>query len=95
VLSPANELTVAHLGPHTPRLRDEDLDLIHNLWLEVTADPEYRGLHHYDVVALALKELQSELHSQRRRELMETLRQLAHLPRYQPPGAPPPEKGED
>lgn len=95
VLSANNELTVAHLGPHTPRLRDEDLDLIHNLWLEVTADSEYRGLHHYDVVALALKELQSELHSQRRRELLETLRQLAHLPRYQAPGAPPPEKRED
>ncbi|MGH3183788.1 MAG: hypothetical protein ACRDOE_18075, partial [Streptosporangiaceae bacterium] len=85
ILAPDNSVAVFHLGPHTPRLRPEDLDLIHNLWLEVTADPEYRGLHHYDVVALALKELQSELHSQRRRELMDTLRQLAHLPRYQPP----------
>ncbi|MGH9472968.1 MAG: APC family permease [Terriglobales bacterium] len=85
ILTPKSDMHVVHLGPHTPRLRNEDLDLIHNLWLEVTADPEYRGLHHYDVVALALKELQAELHSQRRRELMETLRQLAHLPRYQAP----------
>ncbi|MGH9475885.1 MAG: APC family permease [Terriglobales bacterium] len=87
VLSPNDQVTVAHLGPHTPRLRPEDLDLMHNLWLEITADPEYRGLHHYDVVALALQELQGELHSQRRAELLETLRELAHLPRY-PPGAP-------
>jgi len=83
ILSPDNSVSIFHLGPHTPRLRPEDLDLIHNLWLEVTADPEYRGLHHYDVVALALKELQAELHSQRRRELMETLRALSNQPRFE------------
>ncbi|TAN24536.1 MAG: APC family permease [Acidobacteria bacterium] len=87
VLSRDNQLTIKSLGPHTPRLRPEDLDLLHNLWLEITANPEYRGLHHYDVVALALKELQGELHSQRREELMESLRELAHIPRY-PPGPP-------
>lgn len=85
ILAPDNTVSVVHLGPHTPRLRPEDLDLIHNLWLEVTADPEYRGLHHFDVVALALRELQAELHSQRRRELMETLRALSDQPRYQAP----------
>lgn len=83
VLSPQHQ-TVVHLGPHTPRLRPEDLDLLHNLWLEITSDPDYHGLHHYDVVALALKELQGELHSQRRAELMESLRDVAHLPRYPP-----------
>ena len=85
IVSPDNSVYVVHLGPHTPRLRPEDIDLIHNLWVEVTADPEYRGLHHYDVVALALNELQSELHSQRRRELMERLRELSAQPRYTPP----------
>jgi len=84
ILAPDNTMTVVHLGPHTPRLRPEDLDLIHNLWLEITADPEYRGLHHFDVVALALRELQSELHSQRRQELLDTLRELAAQPRYVP-----------
>ncbi|MGH9468154.1 MAG: APC family permease, partial [Terriglobales bacterium] len=89
VLGRDNQLTVKNLGPHTPRLRPEDLDLLHNLWLEITADPEYRGLHHYDVVALALKELQGELHSQRRDELMATLRELAHLPGSNAASAPP------
>jgi amino acid transporter len=84
ILAQDNTMTVLHLGPHTPRLRPEDLDLIHNLWLEITADPEYRGLHHFDVVALALRELQSELHSQRRQELLDTLRDLAAQPRYVP-----------
>jgi hypothetical protein len=61
------------LGPHTPRLRPEDLELLHKIWLEITANPEYRGLHHYHVVALALKELERELKSGNRVQIFELL----------------------
>jgi amino acid transporter len=61
------------LGPHTPRLRPEDLELLHKIWLELTATPEYRGLHHYHVVALALRELQRELKSVNRDQVLEVL----------------------
>src|SRR5262249_37262968 len=61
------------LGPHTPRLRPEDLELLHKIWLEITANPEYRGLHHYHVVALALRELQRKLKSANRNEVLELL----------------------
>jgi len=61
------------LGPHTPRLRPEDLELLHKIWLELTATPEYRGLHHYHVVALALRELQRELKSVNRDQVLELL----------------------
>jgi hypothetical protein len=49
---------------------------MHNLWLEVTADPELRSLHHYDVVALALQELQDELHGSKRDYVIDRLRAL-------------------
>jgi amino acid transporter len=61
------------LGPHTPRLRPEDLELLHKIWLELTANPEYRGLHHYHVVALALRELQRQLKSVNRDQVLELL----------------------
>jgi len=61
------------LGPHTPRLRPEDLELLHKIWLEITANPEYRGLHHYHVVALALRELQRQLKSGNRDQVLELL----------------------
>lgn len=61
------------LGPHTPRLRAEDLELLHKIWLEITANPEYRGLHHYHVVALALRELDRELKSVNRNQVLELL----------------------
>ena len=77
IVGPDGLVSIFHLGPHTPRLRAEDLELLHNLWLELTTEPEYRGLHHYDVIALALKELQQELHGDRRPELMQELEKLS------------------
>jgi amino acid transporter len=62
-----------YLGPHTPRLRNQDLDLLHNIWLEVTADPRFAGAHHYHVVAAALEELQRELHGSERSVVLDKL----------------------
>ena len=49
------------LGPHTPQLRPQDLKLMHDIWLQVTRDPQYSNLHHYHVIAVALRELQQRL----------------------------------
>ena len=62
-----------YLGPHLPRLRDRDLDLLHHLWLEVTSDPKFAGAHHYHVVAIALEELERDLQGPRRHEVLEQL----------------------
>src|SRR5438034_5012935 len=62
-----------YLGPHTPRLRDQDLDLLHRLWLEITSDPRFAGAHHYHVIAVALEELEKELHGPRRDEVLDKL----------------------
>ncbi len=73
IISPDGSRKEYLLGPHTPRLRDEDLALMHQLWLEITNDPKYAGLHHYDVVGLALKELARELKGEDRERLMALL----------------------
>jgi amino acid transporter len=56
------------LGPHTPRMRQEDVDLLHGLWKELTTDPHYRELHHYHVLNVALQEMASRMHDEGRRE---------------------------
>ena len=61
------------LGPHTPRLRPQDVELMHAIWLDLTKDLEFSGLHHYHVVALALRELQSQLKASKREELLQKL----------------------
>jgi hypothetical protein len=66
------------LGPHTPRLRREDVELMHKLWLDLTVDPKFAGAHHYDVVALALEELQRDLQTEKRGEILEKFAQKLH-----------------
>jgi amino acid transporter/nucleotide-binding universal stress UspA family protein len=61
------------LGPHTPRMRPQDIGLMHNVWLDITKDPRFAGAHHYHVVALALEELQKELKGGQRQELLDRL----------------------
>jgi amino acid transporter len=67
-----------YLGPHTPRLREQDLDLLHRLWLEITSDPAFAGAHHYHVVAVALEELEKELRGEKRSEILDRLRRELH-----------------
>jgi amino acid transporter len=62
-----------YLGPHAPRLRNQDLDLMHRLWLEITSDPRFAGAHHYHVIAVALEELERELNSGKRAEILDKL----------------------
>ncbi|HEY7352133.1 MAG TPA: APC family permease [Terriglobales bacterium] len=73
IRSPSGVSREYSLGPHSPRLRKQDLDLLHRLWLEVTSDPRFAGAHHYHVVAVALEELQRELHGANRAEVLDKL----------------------
>jgi nucleotide-binding universal stress UspA family protein len=66
------------LGPHTPRMRPQDIGLMHNVWLDITRDPRFAGAHHYHVVALALEQLQKELKSGERKELLDRLEREMH-----------------
>jgi amino acid transporter len=61
------------IGPHNPRLRSQDVELMHKLWLNITTDPRFAGAHHYHIVALALEELQRELGTEQRAELLQKL----------------------
>src|SRR5271166_2755782 len=72
------------LGPHAPRMRPQDLELMHSVWLDITSDPKYCGAHHYHIVALALEELRRELNSDLRAELLAKL--LDEMNGDKPPG---------
>lgn len=56
------------LGPHRPRVRKEDVDLLHSLWREATVDPKFRELHHYHVLNVALQEMERRMHDEGNRE---------------------------
>jgi hypothetical protein len=45
------------IGPHTPTLTAEDVQLTHRLWLQLTHTPGLEKLHHSDIISLALTRL--------------------------------------
>ena len=80
VYAPDGSVREYALGPHTPRLRPQDVELMHRLWLNITSDPKYGGAHHYHIVALALEELQRELSTEQREKLLAKLMDEMHRP---------------
>jgi amino acid transporter len=75
VAAPDGTVREYTIGPHTPRLRPQDVELMHKLWLNITTDPKFAGAHHYHIVALALEELQRELSTEQRTQLLQKLQQ--------------------
>src|SRR5271169_451157 len=75
VAAPDGTVREYAIGPHTPRLRPQDVELMHKLWLNITTDPKFAGAHHYHIVALALEELQRELSTEQRAQLLQKLQE--------------------
>lgn len=75
VVSRGREPFYANLGPHSPRLWPEDVDLAHHLWLRLS-DKDKLGakLHHRDVIGYALRELKRDLAGNKHDEVVEQLR---------------------
>jgi amino acid transporter len=73
VCAPDGTIREFAIGPHSPRMRPQDVELMHRLWLNITADPKFAGTHHYHIVALALEELQRELTTEQREQLLQKL----------------------
>jgi hypothetical protein len=64
IINPTTEDTVVYLGAHAPHLTEEDLSLIHKLWLQVSNVPSRKRVHHRDVVRVALNRLERDLRAQ-------------------------------
>jgi hypothetical protein len=58
-----------NLGPHPPRLWPEDVDRLHDLWLDLQHQFGSR-LHHRDVVGVALRRLEKDMEGPRRSEAL-------------------------
>jgi amino acid transporter/nucleotide-binding universal stress UspA family protein len=63
IVVPGEEPIFYNLGPHPPRLWPEDLDLLHRLWLDLSAKGPGSKLHHRDIVGVALRRMQESLES--------------------------------
>jgi hypothetical protein len=65
-----DERNFINLGPHPPRLWPEDEELLHRLWLEISEQEPGQILHHRDVLRVALRRLDRDWSSDRRKEVL-------------------------
>jgi nucleotide-binding universal stress UspA family protein len=86
VLENQKDTVFFNLGPHPPRLWPEDLDLVHRLWLELSAKGPGSKLHHRDIVGVALRRMNAELHSNLSGEVVDdVLHEVSDGNHHEPP----------
>jgi len=61
VIEPSGVEHIVNLGAHAPHLTEDDINLIHKLWVKVSSVPSRRKVHHRDVVRVALDRLERDL----------------------------------
>jgi hypothetical protein len=66
------------LGPHTPRLTPEQVELVHSLWLRCGEVLSSEELEHNDIVHFALLELKRALETSHQDKTLESLRRHLH-----------------
>ncbi|HVP42174.1 MAG TPA: APC family permease [Terriglobales bacterium] len=88
VVRPDGEAETYTIGPHTPALKPEDIQLTHRLWLSATRVPGLEKLHHADIITIALTRLASE-YGRSREEILKELKSVGKEKRF---GSPQPDR---
>ena len=70
IVLPTGEVRDYFLGAHAPALTDDDINLLHKVWLEVSSQPGASNIHHRDVVSVALAHLAEGLSGGERDQLL-------------------------
>jgi hypothetical protein len=78
VIHPDGRIEEFSLGAHPPRLTEPEIDLIHEMWLDLTHEEGLRHVHHRDVVAVALRRLRRDLKERERPRVLDELRRDPH-----------------
>jgi amino acid transporter len=71
------------IGPHTPTMKSEDVQLVHKLWLDIKKYPGTEDVHHSDIVTLALTRLARDYNLDKD-ELLKYLKRGARGPMPRP-----------
>ncbi len=79
ITSPNRPSVFVNLGPHPPRLWPEDVDLVHEMWREISDKHAGSKVHHRDIVGVALRRMREQMDSSDRDEVIaDVLEELSH-----------------
>jgi hypothetical protein len=54
IVQPNGIVDTFRIGPHTPTMKNEDVVLLHRLWLNITRERGLENVHHHDILTEAL-----------------------------------------
>ena len=54
IVQPDGNVATFRIGPHTPTMKNEDVVLLHRLWLNITREKGLENVHHHDILTEAL-----------------------------------------
>jgi amino acid transporter len=84
IITPGRASVFKNLGPHPPRLWPEDVDLVHEMWLEISEQYAGSKVHHRDIVGVALRRMRGDLNSGERSEVVhDILEEVSHHPEHE------------
>jgi hypothetical protein len=76
VVRPDMRVETFRIGPHTPTMTAQDVQLVHRLWLDITQQPGLEKLHHSDIVSEALERFAHECTGEQREEILREFHRL-------------------
>jgi hypothetical protein len=65
-----------YLGAHAPRLSEEEISSIHEMWRETTREKGLEDFHHKGIVTIALQRLKQEMKGKGRHDVLNQMRCL-------------------
>ncbi len=84
VVSETGEARNFRIGPHTPSLNADDVQLVHRLWLNLKRDPRMNELHHRDIISYSLSRLAGQ-YARDKDDVLGGLRNFIAAEKQEPP----------
>src|SRR5207237_2165551 len=76
IVQPAGIVDTFRIGPHTPTMKNEDVALLHRLWLNITREPGLENVHHHEILTEALTRFAHDYAARDRQEIIKELRRI-------------------
>jgi hypothetical protein len=74
IVQPNGNVDTFRIGPHTPTMKNEDVVLLHRLWLNVTREPGLEKIHHHDILTEALTRFAHDFGARDHEDIVKELR---------------------
>jgi hypothetical protein len=74
IVQPEGMVDTFRIGPHTPTMKNEDVVLLHRLWLNLTREPGLENVHHHDILTEALTRFANDYGARDREDIVRQLK---------------------